>query len=78
MCIRDRFGVVISQLALKGEATDKGVNVVPVAIWLVGIAAFHLCPLMWPVVGSALPALVITLLLGSIYRIARRPALQSA
>jgi NCS1 family nucleobase:cation symporter-1 len=72
------FGVVISQLALKGEATDKGVNIVPVAIWLVGIAAFHLCPLMWPVVGSALPALGITLLLGSIYRIARRPALQSA
>jgi NCS1 family nucleobase:cation symporter-1 len=72
------FGVVISQLARKGSATEKAVNVVPVTIWLLGIAAFHICPLLWPQVGSALPALAITLLLGSIYRMARKPALQAA
>ena len=72
------FGVVISQLARNGTATDKAVNVVPVTIWLLGIAAFHICPMLWPQVGSALPSLAITLLLGSIYRMARKPTLQSA
>lgn len=72
------FGVVISQLARNGNATDKAVNFVPVAIWLLGIAAFHICPLLWPQVGSALPSLAITLVLGSIYRMAHKPSLQSA
>lgn len=72
------FGVVISQLARNGNATDKAVNFVPVAIWLLGIAAFHVCPLIWPQVGSALPALAITLVLGSIYRMARKPGFQAA
>ncbi len=72
------FGVVISQLAKHGRATDKAVNMVPVAIWLVGIAAFHICPMLWPQVGSALPSLAITLLLGTMYRITRAPAVQSA
>lgn len=72
------FGVVISQLAKQGRATDKAVNIVPVTIWLIGIAAFHICPMLWPQVGSALPSLAITLLLGTIYRIARAPELQSA
>lgn len=72
------FGVVISQLAKSGQATHKGVNIVPVAIWLLGIAAFHLCPLLWPQIGSALPSLAITLLLGSAYRMSRGPASHSA
>ena len=72
------FGVVISQLARNGNATDKAVNFVPVAIWLLGIAAFHICPLLWPQVGSAFPSLAITLVLGSIYRMAHKPSLQSA
>lgn len=72
------FGVVVSQLAMKGQATDRSVNIVPVAIWLTGIAVFHVCPMLWPQVGSALPSLAITLLLGYLYRMARRPALQSA
>lgn len=72
------FGVVISQLAKHGRATDKAVNMVPVAIWLIGIAAFHICPMLWPQVGSALPSLAITLLLGTMYRITRAPAVQSA
>ncbi|MFC7299843.1 purine-cytosine permease family protein [Herminiimonas aquatilis] len=72
------FGVVISQLAKQGRATDKAVNIVPVAIWLIGITAFHICPMLWPQVGSALPSLAITLLLGTMYRITRAPAVQSA
>lgn len=66
------FGVVLSQLAIKGHATTHAVNAVPVAIWLLGIAAFHVCPIWWPQVGSALPSLAITLLLGSAYRMTRR------
>lgn len=72
------FGVVISQLAMHGQATHKGVNIVPVAIWLLGIATFHLCPLLWPQIGSALPSLAITLLLGSAYRMSRSSTLHSA
>lgn len=72
------FGVVVSQLAMKGQATERAINTVPVAIWLLGIATFHICPILWPQVGSALPSLAITLLLGTAYRIAQRPALQSA
>ena len=72
------FGVVISQLAMHGQATHKGVNIVPVAIWLLGIATFPLCPLLWPQIGSALPSLAITLLLGSAYRMSRSSTLHSA
>jgi NCS1 family nucleobase:cation symporter-1 len=62
------FGVVISQLAMEGKATAKKINPVPVAIWLLGIAAFHVCPIVLPQIGSALPSLALTLLLGAIYR----------
>ena len=72
------FGVAISQLARHGQATHKGVNIVPVTIWLLGIATFHLCPLLWPQIGSALPSLAITLLLGLAYRMSRSPVSHSA
>jgi NCS1 family nucleobase:cation symporter-1 len=62
------FGVVISQLAMAGKASDHKVNIVPVVIWIIGIAAFHICPIVLPQIGSALPSLAITLLLGVIYR----------
>ncbi len=72
------FGVVISQLARQGHASDKAVNTVPVVIWLIGIVVFHICPVFWPQIGSALPSLAVTLILGTIYRTVQRPALQSA
>ncbi|GGC10667.1 nitrate reductase [Oxalicibacterium flavum] len=72
------FGVVVSQLALQGAATSRRVNPVPVAIWIVGIVAFHACPAIWPQVGSAIPALLITLILGTLYRVTRTPTLQAA
>jgi NCS1 family nucleobase:cation symporter-1 len=62
------FGVVLSQLAAAGRATARQINPVPVLIWLIGIAVFHLCPLMFPQLGSALPSLSVTLLLGAAYR----------
>lgn len=68
------FGVVLSQLAAAGRATDRQVNPVPVLIWLVGIAVFHLCPIALPQLGSALPSLCITLMLGAAYRASRRVA----
>lgn len=67
------FGVVVSQLSLQGEATQRPVNTVPVAIWLVGIAVFHACPAWLPQLGSALPSLAVTLLLGTAWRVARKP-----
>lgn len=66
------FGVVISQLALQGRATPHRINPAPVLIWLLGIAAFHAAPLLLPELGSALPSLALTLLLGALYRMARR------
>lgn len=66
------FGVVISQLALQGRATPHRINPVPVLIWLLGIAAFHAAPRLLPELGSALPSLALTLLLGALYRMARR------
>lgn len=71
------FGVVVSQLALEGAATNRRVNPVPVAIWIIGIIAFHACPAIWPQVGSAIPALLITLILGILYRVTRSPVLQT-
>lgn len=71
------FGVVVSQLAMHGEATQRRVNSAPVAIWLIGIAVFHICPVWWPQLGSALPSLVVTLALGTAWRIARPKPLQA-
>jgi NCS1 family nucleobase:cation symporter-1 len=68
------FGVVLSQLAAAGRATVSRINPVPVLIWLVGIAIFHLCPIVLPQLGSALPSLCVTLLLGAAYRATRRVA----
>lgn len=62
------FGVVISQLARHGRQCDKSLDIVPVAIWLIGIGVFHICPVVAPQIGSALPSLAATLLLGTIYR----------
>jgi NCS1 family nucleobase:cation symporter-1 len=72
------FGVVISQLALHGRAVQRSVNLVPVLIWLLGIAAFHAAPRLLPEIGSALPSLALTLLLGMLYRISARSRLAAA
>jgi NCS1 family nucleobase:cation symporter-1 len=67
------FGVVISQLAADGQPSASKIRPVPVLIWLIGIATFHLCPALLPQVGSALPSLCVTLMLGALYRYSRSP-----
>lgn len=57
------FGVIIGRLAFGTNATAllqraPRINWLPVAIWLVGIAVYHVAPLVLPGAGSALPALV--------------------
>lgn len=62
------FGVILGRLAFGTDApallaAARKVNAVPVAIWLVGIAVYHLAPKVLPGTGSALPALVFSFLL---------------
>ncbi|NDY90421.1 purine-cytosine permease family protein [Ideonella livida] len=65
------FGVVISQLAGRSAAelpTERAVRWAPAAVWLLGIACFHAGAAWWPSLGSALPALALTLALGWVVR----------
>lgn len=62
------FGVIIGRLAFGANAAAllqraPQVNWLPVAIWLVGIAVYHVAPRVLPGAGSALPALVFSLVL---------------
>lgn len=62
------FGVIIGRLAFGTNAPALleragKVNWLPVAIWLVGIAVYHLAPLVLPGAGSALPALAFSFVL---------------
>lgn len=62
------FGVIIGRLAFGANAAAllqraPQVNWLPVAIWLAGIAVYHLAPLVLPGAGSALPALVFSFVL---------------
>ena len=56
------FGVILGRLAFGTDApallaTARRVNAAPVAVWLAGIAVYHLAPKVLPDAGSALPAL---------------------
>lgn len=62
------FGVILGRLAFGTDApallaAARKVNAVPVAIWLVGIAVYHLAPKVLPGAGSALPALAFSFVL---------------
>ncbi len=63
------FGVVISQLAGSGRGTDKSIDWAAAALWLLGIATFHVSPMLLPDLGAALPSLVVTLGLGALLRL---------
>ena len=61
------FGVILGRLAF-GVAVPKlsdahAVHAVPVALWLAGIACYHLLPRWLPGLGAALPTLALCLLL---------------
>ena len=62
------FGVILGRLAFGTDApallaVARKVNAVPVAIWLAGIAVYHLAPKVLPDAGSALPALAFSFVL---------------
>lgn len=62
------FGVILGRLAFGTDApallaAARKMNAAPVAIWLAGIAVYHLAPKVLPDAGSALPALVFSFVL---------------
>lgn len=71
------FGVVIGRLAGADTAAllarARKVEWLPVAIWVAGVATYHLCRLHAPFLGAALPALALTLVLAFMTRPVRAP-----
>ncbi|MBV7540923.1 cytosine permease [Acidovorax sp. sic0104] len=62
------FGVILGRLAFGANApallaNARRVNAAPVAIWVLGIAVYHLAPQVVPGAGSALPALAFSFVL---------------
>ena len=61
------YGVMLGRLGLgqaSMAATERVVDTRAAAIWLLGIATFHACAQWAPQWGSALPALLVSFLLG--------------
>ena len=59
------FGVILGRLAWGANAAAllaraRRAHAVPIAIWLAGIACYHLLPRLAPALGSALPTLVLS------------------
>jgi nucleobase:cation symporter-1, NCS1 family len=62
------FGVVISQLSGGRQPAERQVDGAAAALWVIGIAVFHISPKFFPDFGAAIPALVVTLGLGTLLR----------
>ena len=67
------FGVILGRLAFGTDAPAllakaRAVNAVPVAIWLAGVAVYHLAPKVAAGAGSALPALAFSFVLAFLTR----------
>ena len=63
------FGVILGRLGFGMTSSNlQRVDKSAAAAWLAGLAVFHLCVQFAPEWGSALPSLVVTLLLGWITR----------
>ena len=59
------FGVILARLSAQAEHTSVPVIHIPsVCVWLLGIAVYHLTPMFWPNMGSSVPSLAFTLILG--------------
>ena len=59
------FGVILGRLAWGANAAAllaraRRAHAVPIAIWLAGIACYHLLPRLAPALGSTLPTLVLS------------------
>ena len=63
------FGVILGRLGLGATSShSQRVDKSAAAAWLAGVTVFHLCAQFAPEWGSALPSLVVTLLLGWLTR----------
>ncbi|MGA0572817.1 purine-cytosine permease family protein [Variovorax sp. VNK109] len=67
------FGTILGRLAFGVDAAAQlarapKANAVPIAIWIAGIATYHLCGKFAPDAGSALPALALTFVLAYVTR----------
>ena len=66
------YGVILARLAGQGSIaslmTQRTVNYTAVAIWLLGIACYHLCAQLAPSWGAALPTLGLTFALAWVTR----------
>ena len=63
------FGVILGRLGLGATSShSQRIDKSAAAAWLAGVAVFHLCAQFAPDWGSALPSLVVTLLLGWLTR----------
>ena len=66
------YGVILARLAGQQNVvslmTERRVNASAVAIWLVGVACYHLCAQLAPNWGAALPTLALTFVLALVTR----------
>ncbi|MEO5659845.1 MAG: cytosine permease [Polaromonas sp.] len=66
------YGVILARLAgqsnLVSLMTERRVNTSAVAIWLLGVACYHLCAQLAPNWGAALPTLLLTFVLARLTR----------
>lgn len=65
------FGVILGRLAFATAAPlpdARAVHGLPVALWLAGIACYHLLPRWLPALGAALPTLALCLVLAALTR----------
>jgi hypothetical protein len=67
------FGVILGRLAFGVPAhlalqRAAGVHGLPVALWLAGIACYHLLPRALPALGAALPTLALCFALAYLTR----------
>ena len=66
------YGVILARLAGHARVallvTERKVNYSAVAIWLLGIACYHLCAQLTPSWGAALPTLLLTFVLARVTR----------
>lgn len=64
------YGVMIARLSGKIALTEPvgGIHLPSAAVWLIGIAVFHLCAQFAPQFGSAIPSLLVSFGLGWLVR----------
>lgn len=80
------YGVILARLGGTSNVTALGtrkVNISAVAIWILGVATYHLCAKLAPEWGAALPTLALTFVLARLSRarsgpVAGQPAVSAS